>query len=76
MSKKNRKLKSGDTFSEWTVVDGYFDKQKALCRCSCGEIRQVLRANLMRSRTTQCKQNAHIQSRKNTGNAEWIKLGK
>lgn len=41
-----RTIKPGDTFGEWEVLE-YSGDKKYLCKCSCGNIKNVHRGNLM-----------------------------
>lgn len=43
----------GATFGEWTVLE-YAGSRKWLCKCSCGEIKEVLSGNLKRGDSTSC----------------------
>lgn len=54
---KTRKIKNGDKFGEWTVINAYSSttpKAKSLCRCSCGVEREVVNSNLTNGHSKSC----------------------
>lgn len=48
-----REILDGKTFGEWTVLK-YAGDKKQLCRCSCGEIREVSTLSLTQGRSKSC----------------------
>lgn len=52
--KKLKKLKKGDQFGEWTVIEPYSKSKKSLCRCSCGVERHVSNYTLRNGESKSC----------------------
>lgn len=50
---KNVDLYKGKTYWEWEVLD-YYGEGKYICKCSCGNIRQVEKASLLNGRSKSC----------------------
>lgn len=71
-----RTIKPGDTFGEWEVLE-YSGDKKYLCKCSCGNIKNVHRNNLMNNSQTSCGHNRNSYGDL-TGKQinEWTVLGK
>ena len=46
------RVRTGDQFGEWTVLE--YRPGKSLCRCSCGVVRDVLNASLNNGRSQSC----------------------
>lgn len=53
-NKKPEKLKKGDRFGEWTVIEPYSGSHKSFCRCSCGVERQVSNHALRNGMSKSC----------------------
>ena len=58
MSNTALKIKSGDRFGRWTVLDSYIttekNERKWLCRCDCGTERHVLERSLRNGGSLSC----------------------
>lgn len=52
--KKLEKIKQGDQFGEWTVIEPYARSEKSLCRCSCGVERYVSNYTLRNGTSKSC----------------------
>lgn len=48
-----REILDNQVFGEWTVI-GYAGDRKQLCRCSCGEVREVATNSLKNGTSTNC----------------------
>ena len=52
--KKLEKIKKGDQFGEWTVIEPYAKSEKSLCRCSCGVERYISNYQLRSGASKSC----------------------
>lgn len=52
--KKLEKIKKGDQFGEWTVIEPYAKSEKSLCRCSCGVERYISNYELRNGTSKSC----------------------
>ena len=52
--KKLEKIKEGDQFGEWTVIEPYSESHKSLCRCSCGVERNISNYQLKSGASKSC----------------------
>lgn len=76
------RLRAGNKFFYWTVIDPQLDTDplKCLCRCRCGILKKVDISNLIRRKTRSCKSCCYTathrkQPEKQFGNEEWQLLG-
>ena len=53
-NKKLEKIKKGDQFGEWTVIEPYSKSEKSLCRCSCGVERYISNYQLRNGASKSC----------------------
>lgn len=53
-NKKLEKIKKGDQFGEWTVIEPYAKSEKSLCRCSCGVERYISNYELRNGTSKSC----------------------
>lgn len=50
----NSKINVGDKFGEWEVIKITIGESRVLCKCSCGNEKEVLRQNLNNGKSTSC----------------------
>lgn len=53
-NEKLEKIKKGDQFGEWTVIEPYAKSEKSLCRCSCGVERYISNYQLRNGTSKSC----------------------
>ncbi|PWM78654.1 MAG: hypothetical protein DBY32_04020 [Phascolarctobacterium sp.] len=51
--RERKTVSVGDIYGEWTVIKD-LNKEKALCRCTCGNIKEVSKYNLVQGHTKSC----------------------
>ena len=71
IAEKHAKIRVGDTFGRWTVIDTYQlnskKERKWLCRCSCGTERYVLERSLLCGESKSCGCLTKENAKKATG---------
>lgn len=66
----------GKTFGLFKVLRISPKHDKLICRCKCGELREVFYGNLMRGRHYSCgAADCRKPLKKNIGNKAWQELG-
>jgi hypothetical protein len=54
MKLNREKIKCGDKFGKWTVLEDEKPQRKILCKCDCGTIREVNKDGLLEKRSASC----------------------
>lgn len=73
-----QRIKSGDTFREWTTLEDETKCVDILCKCSCGTIKKVDKRNLRSGGSTNCgclSRNNHYAKNQHTNTGEKIIIG-
>ena len=54
MKSNRERIKIGDKFGKWTVIEDEKSWRKILCQCDCGTIREVNKDSLLEGKSTSC----------------------